>query len=104
MPRITKVKSKQPMPTPTSPLDEVAEKPIVQQIMESLEPLPAKAKKAKAAPKAEQETAPAPASAEPKSARKPNAWLDHVREYRSTNPEVSYKQAMVNAKASYKNA
>ena len=102
MPRITKVKSKQPMPTPTptpASMDEVAEKPIVQQIMESLEPLPAKAKKPKAAPKAEQETAPAPASA-----RKPNAWLDHVREYRSANPEVSYKQAMVNAKASYKNA
>ena len=99
MPRITKVQAK-PTPTPNA-MDEAAEKPIVQQIMESLAPLPTKAKKAKATPPKADEPAAVSAPEATKSARKPNAWLDHVREYRGANPDVSYKQAMVNAKGTY---
>lgn len=33
-----------------------------------------------------------------------NAWLQHVAEYRKSNPDVSYKNALKEAKASYKPA
>jgi hypothetical protein len=102
MPRITKVKNQAATPAPatTPTMEEVAEKPIVQQIMEAFDekptqPIPKKAK----AEKPPKEEAP-----QPKTDRKTNAWINHVREYRAANPDVSYKQAMVNAKATYKNA
>ena len=101
MPRITKVKNQQPATTPPPTMEEVAEKPIVQQIMEAFDdnkPTQPKAKKVKIEKQAKQEESP------PKADRKTNAWINHVREYRAANPEVSYKQAMVNAKATYKNA
>ena len=97
MPRIAKVKNQATTPT----MEEVAEKPIVQQIMEAFDEKPTqpKPKKAKKAEKQPKEEAP-----QPKTDRKTNAWINHVREYRAANPDVSYKQAMVNAKATYKNA
>ncbi len=30
-----------------------------------------------------------------------SAWIDHVKQYRAENPQLSYKEAMIAAKASY---
>lgn len=38
---------------------------------------------------------------EPKKIRKPSVWLLHVRRYREEHPNVSYKQALKDAKATY---
>ena len=40
-------------------------------------------------------------SQETKKNRKTSAWLLHVRRYREEHPNVSYKQALKDAKATY---
>jgi hypothetical protein len=40
----------------------------------------------------------------PRTERKPNAWLAHVKDYRSKNPDVPYKQVLKDAKVSYAEA
>ena len=42
-----------------------------------------------------------PVVEETKPKRKPSAWVLHVQKYRTEHPEVSYKQAMSQAKGSY---
>jgi len=32
----------------------------------------------------------------------PNAWIEHIREYRNKHPSLSYKEAMQKGRASYK--
>jgi hypothetical protein len=38
---------------------------------------------------------------EPAKKKGPNKWQLHVQAYRSEHPELSYKQAMINAKTTY---
>lgn len=49
-------------------------------------------------------TTPPPSSPVEKKEKKENAWVSHVRTYRDANPEVSYKEALKNAKSTYKMA
>ena len=34
--------------------------------------------------------------------RKPNPWMVHLKAVREANPQISYKQAMILAKETYK--
>lgn len=34
--------------------------------------------------------------------KKPNSWMDHIKQVRVDNPEMSYKEAMQKAKISYR--
>lgn len=34
--------------------------------------------------------------------RKVNPWMEHLKRVREANPQISYKQAMILAKESYK--
>lgn len=43
-----------------------------------------------------------PQSEKQKLASASNTWFQHLREYREANPDVSYKQAMVDASPSWK--
>ena len=40
-------------------------------------------------------------SGDPKPKRQPSKWLLHVAEYRKSNPDVSYRDALKNAKETY---
>ena len=95
MPRIAKVKNQATTPT----MEEVAEKPIVQQIMEAFD---------------ENQLSPNPRKQKPRSHPKKRHHIPRLTERpmrgsimcenTGQNPDVSFKQAMVNAKATYKNA
>lgn len=43
-----------------------------------------------------------PTSSQSGRGKKPNPWLAHVNKVRKTHPKLSYKQALVKAKQSYK--
>lgn len=47
-------------------------------------------------------TTPPPSSPVEKKEKKENAWVSHVKTYRDANPTVSYKEALKNAKTTYK--
>jgi hypothetical protein len=51
--------------------------------------------------KSKEETAPAGETAPAPKKKGPNKWQLHVQTFRSEHPELSYKQAMTEAKATY---
>jgi hypothetical protein len=34
--------------------------------------------------------------------KKPNAWLEHVKKFRASNPSLKYSEVLKKAKATYK--
>ena len=72
-------------------------------VEETLPPveLPTPEVKTKKVRKKKTETPVAPDVEETKTKRKPSAWVLHVQNYRTQHPELSYKQAMSQAKESY---
>jgi hypothetical protein len=72
-------------------------------VEETLPPveLPTSEVKTKKVRKKKTETPVDPVVEETKPKRKPSAWVLHVQNYRTQHPEVSYKQAMTEAKESY---
>jgi hypothetical protein len=75
-------------------------------VEETLPPveLPTSEVKTKKVRKKKTETPVAPVSPvveETKPKRKPSAWVLHVQNYRTQHPELSYKQAMSEAKETY---
>lgn len=80
--------------------------PVVEENFNPNELLPPVVPETKEEPKTptKKRTAPKKQKA-PKKERKqsgPNKWQQHIKAYREANPSISYKQAMVDAKASYK--
>lgn len=85
-----------PAPVPVSKKrvrkKKVQEAPVVEEV--KVEEVKTKVKKPKAL-KVENK------ASDPKPKRQPSKWLLHVQEYRKKNPNVSYRDALKNAKTTY---
>lgn len=65
-------------------------------------PAPLKTDKRLAKPHSEVSRAGRPATVPSTKVSRPNAWLDYVKEVRQENPSLSYKEALVKAKETYR--
>lgn len=81
-----------PVPKKRVRKKKVQEAPVVEEV--KVEEVKTKVKKPKAL-KVENK------ASDPKPKRQPSKWLLHVQEYRKKNPNVSYRDALKNAKTTY---
>jgi len=100
-PRLAKVK----VPVVEEPKVEVKEEPsvVVEPVKKEKKP---RVKKNKVVPVLSDSSDDAKPEVveKPKSTKKTNGWIDHVRKYREEHPEVAYKDCLKLAKECYKKA
>jgi hypothetical protein len=87
---------------PAEPLENKNEPEPVENKNEPVPPPVEKKKRVPAKKKEKKEKAPTEKKEKKEKRTGPNKWQEHVKAYREAHPQLSYKQAMIDAKQTYK--